>query len=156
MNIQGEDASFRPLGRHLFRIEGDTVWVRYNGSTTISELTELFELFDSVYQMYGYAMCLGDATHSGIPSAEARRYQAERLKQRVFPSHTALYGANSVVSAIASLTQRAIEMVTNKPTPLSFHRTEAAARERLERERPQLQAKAHPPSQRSRLQPEVR
>ena len=156
MDVQGENASFRPLGRHLVRIEGDTIWVRYHGSVTVAELAELFELFDSVYQEYGYAMCLGDATHSGIPSAEARRYQADRLRLRVFPSYTALYGANPVVSAIASLTQRAIEMVTKKPTPLSFHRSEAAARERLERERPQLQISAHPRSERIRMQPEAR
>lgn len=153
MDIQGMDDSFRPLGRHLVRREGDTIWMRYRGDLSVTEMAELFEIFDTVYQAYGYAMCLGDATHSSVPSADARRYQAERLKQRVFPSHTAIYGASAVVSTLATLTQRAIEMITKKPTPLSFHRTEAAARERLDRERPLMQSCAHPPGLRQPAHP---
>lgn len=144
MDSTEKDDSLRPLGRHLVRLEGDIIWIRQSGALSLDEMVSLFELFENLYERYGYAMCLGDATHAENPSAEVRRYLAERLKQRIYPSHSALFGASAVVRTLTTLTQRAIELVTRKSAPYSFHKDEAAARERLERERPLLQAKGPP------------
>lgn len=142
MNRQSTDDTFRSLGRHYVRQEGDILWIRLTCEFSLTEMAELFALFDTLYEQYGYAMCLGDAARAKVSSAEARRYQAERLKERVYPSYTAVYGASTVVTTLVSLTERAIELVTKAKMPHSFHKDEATARERLERERPLLQAQA--------------
>ena len=74
--------------------------------------------------------------------AEARRYQLEQNKRRSFPSHTVIYGASLVVRTMLTLTQRAIELLTGEPPPLSFVKDEAAARARLDTARANLRPRA--------------
>lgn len=139
------DGDFRPLGKdHLVQVREDVIWVRSRGALELAEMRELVELSYRCADTYGYTLFLIDATLGGVPSPEARRYQAMRVKERTEPSHAAIYGANVLVRSLVSMTERAIELVTGRLAPVSFHKDEAAARERLDKERITLRAKIKP------------
>jgi len=109
------------------------------GQLELDEVIAMFQLGYSVGDRYGYMLFLGDARHALPPTAEARRYQVEQIKLRNLPSHTAIYGANFVVRTVVTLTQRATEIVTGKPPPMSFVKDEATARKCLDAARLTLQ-----------------
>lgn len=135
---EGVDDSFRRLGKHHVRVDEDIIWILQMGQLELDEVIQLFKLGYEVGDRYGYMLFLGDGRHGLPPTAEARRYQLEQIKQRNLPSHTAIYGANFVVRSVVTLTQRAVELVTGKPPPLSFAKDEAAARKCLDAARVHL------------------
>lgn len=102
------------------------------GQLELDEIIGVFKLGYEVGDRYGYMLFLGDAQHALPATAEARRYQVEQTKRRNLPSHTAVYGANFVVRAVVTLTQRAVELITGKPPPMTFVKDEAAARKCLD------------------------
>lgn len=126
------------IGTHTVFITDDVLWLKPCGMLELLEMEELFRRHAQVHQRYGYTLTLIDATKSTGISASARRRQAELVKERTFPSHTAIYGASHLVRTAASLTIRAIELVTGRKTPVSFHRDEASAREQLGRSRVEI------------------
>jgi hypothetical protein len=129
---EGVDGSFRRLGKHYVRVDGDIIWIHQVGHLELDEVIQVFQLGYEVGDRYGYMLFLGDARHALPATAEARRYQLEQIKVRNLPSHTAIYGANLVVRTVVTLTQRAVELMTGKPPPMTFVKDEAAARKCLE------------------------
>jgi hypothetical protein len=141
MTSENKDDTFQPLGKHSVCIEGDTIWLRQRGTVDLVEMVELCRLLSEQGDRYGYVLYLGDAQHGEIATAAARRYQAQNQLRRADPYHAATYGAGAVVTTLAHLTLRAVELISRTPNSISFHKDEAAARERLDRERLVLQAK---------------
>lgn len=139
---EGVDDSFRRIGKQYARVDGDVIWLRSVGALELDELVQIFALGYGVGERYGYILFLGDARYASPPTAEARRYQLEQNKRRSFPSHTAIYGASLVVRTMVTLTQRAMELLTGEPPPLSFVKDEAAARARLDTARANLRPRA--------------
>lgn len=140
----GVDDSFQRLGKHYFRVDEDIIWLFQMGQLELDEVIQMFQIGYGVGERYGYMLILGNAQHALPPTPEARRYQLEQIKRRSLPSHTAVYGANFVVRAVVTLTQRAVELVTGNTPPMSFVKDEAAARKCLDAARInlRLQAKA--------------
>lgn len=138
------DAEFRPIGKHLVRVREDVIWVRSHGGLDLAEMRQLIDLSYTVADKHGYTLFLVDATQGGVTSPEARRYQAMRVKARNEPSHTAIYGASLLVRSLVSMTGRAIELVSGKTAPVSFHKDEAAASDRLDKERVLLSGQRKP------------
>lgn len=132
---------FCPVGKHLARLDGDILWICLHGIVELSEMVVITSLPRQLYERYGYALVLCDATHAMGPTAETRRYHNQQHKVQVFPSHSALYGASILVRSVVLLAQRATELVTGKKTPASFHKTEAEARAQLDLQRPRLSPK---------------
>lgn len=126
------DDSFQRLGKHYVRVDEDIIWIVQMGQLELNEVMQLFQLGYAVGDRYGYMLFLGDARHAQPPTPEARRYQLEQIKVRNLPSHTSIYGANFVLRAVVTLTQRAVEILTGKPPPMSFVKDEAAARKSLD------------------------
>lgn len=141
---EGVDDSFQRLGKHYVRVDGDIIWFFQMGQLELDEVMQMFQIGYGVAERYGYMLILGDARNALPPTAEARRYQLEQIKRRSLPSHTAIYGANFVVRAVVTLTQRAVELITGSPPPMSFAKDEAAARKCLDAARInlRLQSKA--------------
>lgn len=135
MKLDDLDQTFRPLGKHSVCREGDILWMRSSGSVELAEMIVLTDLLYGFYDRYGYILLLGDATHSRPPPADSRRHHAERLKQRVHPSHSALYGTSMLVRGVATLGMRAAELITGTRTPITFHPDEASARDMLAAQR---------------------
>lgn len=138
-------AQFRPLGRHRVAVCEDLIWLVSEGGLELTEIKQMMDLCFQTADQYGYTLILVDARNGGPATADSRRYQVERLKQRIVPSHSAIYGANAIVISFMALYQRAVELVTKKVTPISFHRDEAAARARLVAEREVLRRQAGQP-----------
>lgn len=133
-------AEFRPLGRHRLAIDEDLVWLVPLGGLDLAETRQLMDLVYGVTDHYGYVLVLVDGRQAKPATPESRRYQMERLKQRIQPSHSAVYGANYLVITLLNLMYRAVELLTGKQTPHSFHKDEASARARLAAERTRLRA----------------
>jgi hypothetical protein len=135
---------FCPMGKHLVRLDGDILCICVRGAVELSEMVCITVLARELYERHGYALILCDATDAKSPTMETRRYQHEQHKAQVFPSHSAVYGASTLVRSIVVLAQRATELVTGKQTPASFHKTEAEARAQLALQRSRLSPKRPP------------
>jgi hypothetical protein len=132
--------SVRPLGKHLVCLDGDVTCFVFHGTIDLPEMVEIMALADAQYERYGYCLVLADSKDVSAPTAAARRYQNERHREVVHPSHTALYGANAFIRSLLVLSQRATELVTGKQWPVSVHKNEAEARECLQFKRALLAA----------------
>jgi len=137
-------ATFQPLGRHRVAVTDDLIWLVAMGGLDLPETVQLTDLCYQVADRYGYTLVLVDARHAEPASPESRRYQIGRLKQRIVPSHSAIYGANVVVTTFISLYHRAVEILLKKAPPASYHKDEAAARARLAAERENLRRQSAP------------
>jgi hypothetical protein len=135
------DDSFQRLGKHFYRIDGDMIWMFQVGQLELDEVITMFQLGYQLQDRYGYMLILGSARYALPPSAAARRYQVDQIKVRNVPSHTAIYGANFVMRTMVTLTQRATELITGQPPPMSFVKDEAAARACLDTARAAFQLK---------------
>ena len=140
------DDSFQPFGTHYLRIDGDVIWMIQLGKLELRDAVEMFKLGYQLQDKYGCMLILGNARDALPATAEARRYQVDQIKVRNVPSHTAVYGANMVLSTMLTLTQRATELITGKPPPLSFCKDEAAARQCLDVARANFQRRFKPGS----------
>lgn len=136
---QPPDSSFM-IGKHEVRVDGDLVWVRMVGEFDLPDIQDFFKLTERLFHEYGYALVLCDSTDGGLVTPAARRYQAERFKTQIFPSHTAIYGANPIARALVTLMTRAAELMTGKKFPSTFHKNEAEARQTLLQMRKVLQS----------------
>lgn len=135
-------AMFQPLGRHRVAVTDDLIWLVAVGGLDLPETVQLTDLCYQVADRYGYTLVLVDAQNGAPASPESRRYQLGRLKQRIAPSHSAIYGANLVVTTFISLYHRGVEILLKKVPPVSYHKDEAAARARLAAEREHLRRQA--------------
>ena len=60
------------LGTHEIFIEGDIVFQRSHGTTTLSDTQEMFALCNEVYERYGYVLVLIDSSQGGMATPEAQ------------------------------------------------------------------------------------
>lgn len=137
------DPSDQPLEIDM-RIDGDVLHLRVVGSIDLPTMQRIIEQGDVLAARYGYILMLADARRTTGLDAEARKYQSDRLKQVIHPSHTAIHGANTVVRLVSNLVQRGIELVSGHTYPVSFHRDEAEARAELDAQREVLRAAVQP------------
>jgi hypothetical protein len=126
---------FQPLGRHRVSVSEELIWFIAEGGLDMQETLQLTELCHQIGERYGYVLVLVDAHKAQPASPESRRYQVENLRQRFVTSHSAIYGANVVVTAFISLYHRAVELLLHRVPPVSYHQDEASARARLVSER---------------------
>ena len=121
-------------------IEGDIVYMRSKGTTTLDDLKRMFAICQQVCDEYGYALVLADSRIGGKSSPEARKYQTDMLRKRIFPSHTAMYGGNLVARTAVILVMRAVELVTGTKVPVDLCEDEASARKVLDEARARFRA----------------
>lgn len=141
--LQMSDASWLPMGRHRFRIDGDILFVEIAGALNLDEMKVLTEQSLHLGSQYGYVLVLINAARASVSTPEARKYQAETLRDQIFPSCTALYGASALARGLTTLVARAIELLTGKQMPSVFTSDEATAREVLARARLRFVGSAH-------------
>ena len=122
------------------RVEGDIVFQRSVGNTSLADTKRLYEMCCAVYERYGYALVLIDSTRGGMASPEARRYQTDMLRKQIFPSHTAVYGGGLLSRTGVILMMRASELVTGTKIPVDLVADEASARKLLDVARQRFRA----------------
>jgi hypothetical protein len=113
------------------RLEEDLVFARSCGPTTLEDMKLMYEINRDVVDRYGYVLVLIDCRLGSTTTPEARKYQSEQLKKRIFPSHTALYGIGIVARTTVTLMLRATELLTGKSYPVEMVPDEESARKIL-------------------------
>ena len=119
------------LGTHEIFIEGYIVFQRAHGTTTLADTKEMFEHCDAVYERYGYVLVLIDSSQGGMATPEARKYQSSVLRQRRYPSHSAIFGSTLLGRAGVILMTRATELLTGSKLFVDLVADEATARKIL-------------------------
>lgn len=127
-----QDRGIVDSGFSELRVDGDLVFARSCGPTTLDDMKLMYELNTAVFEQYGYVLVLIDCRLSTTTTPEARKYQSERLKVRIIPSHTALYGAGIVTRTTVMLMVRATELLTGKTYPVEMVSDEESARKILD------------------------
>jgi hypothetical protein len=143
MQLAELDRSFRPLGKHLVCCEEDILWFVIRGLVDLPEMVDIHSVSDALTERFGYALILVDSAAAKGITADARRYQNDRHRERLLPSHSALYGANVFIRSVMVLSQRATELMTGRQVPVTFHIDEATARECLRTQRAALAKTPH-------------
>lgn len=134
------EAGWEALGKHWLRVEGDVLRVICDGGFDLEEMKRVVQESNDIGDRYGYVMVCLDATQAAWSTPEARKYQANAIRDKVLPNHTVVLGANVMIRATVGLIHRAVHLVTGKTLHSSFVDTEEAARAVLSRCRQQFVA----------------
>ncbi len=119
--------AWESLGQHRLRVDGDILYVVCNGGFDLEEMKRITVECYALGEKYGYILCLIDATNAAWSTPEARRYQANSLRERLYPHLTAIVGINAVLRVAIALVDRAVEIVTGKTLTNVFADDEATA-----------------------------
>ncbi len=134
-------------GFEEFRVDGDVLFARAIGATTLEDVKRMFAINQGLYERYGYALVLIDGARASTTAPDARKYQSDLLRKRIFPSHTAIFGGGVLVRTTISLMMRATELLTGTKIPVEMLADEQTARTVLAaaRERFRIQGIAKQP-----------
>lgn len=130
--------------QQLIWVEDDVLYVRSQGTFELSDMERLMTAGDELAARYGYLLLLIDARQATGLSAAARKYQSERLVNKLHPSYTAIHGAATAVRLLSDLVQRGIALITGKTYPVGFYKDEALARAAIDAHRVLLKASRPP------------
>lgn len=119
--------------------EGDVLILRLTGEVSEEQMQQVLDMGEELFARHGYILFLADARHVTGMHVDARKLQAERVKQYIRPSHTAMYHVNTMMRVMSRLVQRGVTLVTGKTYPISFHGDEAETRAEIARQRASLQ-----------------
>lgn len=133
------DEATEPLNVEVWH-EGDIVHMRAQGTTTLADVKHMFTVCQRVCDEYGYALVCVDNRNAGKSTQEARKYQTDMLRKRIFPSHSAVHGGNMISRAAVILVMRAVELVTGTKVPFDLVDDEASARRILDGARERFRA----------------
>jgi len=122
----------------------DVLIVRLTGEVSEATMQQALDMGEELFARHGYILFLVDARHITGMHVDARKLQAERVKQYIRPSHTAMYHVNTLMRVMSRLVQRGVTLVTGRTYPVSFHRDEAEARVEITKQRVSLQRGAPP------------
>ena len=115
-------------GFEEFRVDGDVLFARAIGATTLEDVKRMFAINQGLYERYGYALVLIDGARASTTAPDARKYQSDLLRKRIFPSHTAIFGGGVLVRTTISLMMRATELLTGTKIPVEMLADEQTAR----------------------------
>ncbi len=115
-------------GFEEFRVDGDMLFARAIGATTLEDVKRMFAINQGLYERYGYALVLIDGARASTTTPDARKYQSDLLRKRIFPSHTAIFGGGVLVRTTISLMMRATELLTGTKIPVDMVADEQTAR----------------------------
>lgn len=136
-------SSWMPLGPHLYRIDGDTIFVRTQGDATLESTRQYIELCKQLVAQNGYVLSVVDMTIAGVAPPEVRRYQAQASRE--FPpgtSETVIFGISPLPRTFVQLIARAASLLSGRPHGVEFVRDEAAALRWRDRRREVLRSRS--------------
>lgn len=123
------------------RIQGDIVFVKTLGQTTLEDLYVIFGAYAEVRRKHGRVFALYDGTKGAGMSADARK---EIMASAHIPDRetnaVATFGAPFAMRALVNMLDRALVALRRKSLGVVMFATEAEARAHLDRERQKLLA----------------
>ena len=137
---QMSDDGFTQLGNgpHKVRIDGDLVFMRSCGVTTLEDLHALRVLYERVRREQNALFVLYDSRAGGGVDRAARKYLLEPSPNESRPDAAATFGARFSSRILISMIDRALIAFGKAPSGVAMFDTEDEARAYLERERIRL------------------
>lgn len=115
------------FGSHSVAIEpGPVVFIRFRGQVTLRDVQDLARITDAHCQGRRF-FAINDIQQSTGMDADARKYQIKWIEGHDLGG-VAVIGANLLTRGLALLLHNAHRLVSNAAVPLTFHKTEEAAR----------------------------
>lgn len=140
--------AWRPLGTHLVRVIEDALFLQVHGILHVSDLRELTGIGLGIVVHYGYYLSIVDATLGTTMTAEARRFNAQWMRENPHAvGVSVVYGASLVVRTVITMIIRATTLLSMRPAAAHFVADEAAVLEcaAVERQRLRTQVGGRPP-----------
>lgn len=124
-----------PLGKHLIRIEGDTLFMVTRGVVTGDEMVELFGRFDEIKREHGMLFVLFDSRLNTGMEPQARKFALEQTDVGRGADLQVLFGASFGVRVIINMILSALKLLGKKSTSVYMMGAESEARAFFEQER---------------------
>jgi len=116
----------------------DILVTRFTGDYDVEHALKLQAITNELATRVGYRLLLIDVREMGAVTSGARRFLAQDQQRDPRPSSVAIVGATFGIRTIATMTIRAVGLLTKMPATLEFFDTEEQALAWLERERIRL------------------
>lgn len=101
------DPSFEPLGKHLLRVEGDTVFLVARGSLTLDDMRTLLARYEGIKHEYGCLFVLYDARQGTGIDSDARQYAARRPARQQEADLQVAFGISFALRVLVNMMIRA-------------------------------------------------
>lgn len=116
------------VGKHLAKIEGDTLYFRLVGDLNLQEVLEYFKLAEKVVADRGSVYLVDDISGLGSVPPEVRRAAGDWLGNSSCHG-VALYGGSVAARTIALLVVGVTRMLGKLSFPIVFVKSEQEARD---------------------------
>ncbi len=127
-------SAFEPVGRHLVRMDGDTIFVVVRGSLTRSDVQDLFAKYRRVQVEHGRLLIIYDAREAEGIDADARQYAASVPATAKDADLQVVFGLSFGLRAVLNMVLRAQKLLRNRAGNFHVFDTEANARTFFEAE----------------------
>lgn len=136
------DDGFMQLGDgpHQVRIEGDLVYFRSLGVTTVGDLDALEVIYKRIRSDHGHLFVLYDSRKGGGVDRPARKELLERTDPKSRPTAAAAFGARFSSRILISMIDRVLVAFGKNPSGVAMFDTEDEARAYIDRERAALKS----------------
>lgn len=140
MVLMGVD-DFRPLGAHVYRIEGDILFFRMKGVVSLADMIEILRLTAEVKAANGAVFALYDSRENTGLEPAARKYATDRGSEKTQVVAAASFGAPFAMRVVVNMLNRAIGLIREGAVPTVLFNTEAEARAYLHAARESARAR---------------
>lgn len=132
------DDDLVPVGKHLLRVDGDTIFFLSRGVLSLDELKTLMVHYRRIRDEHGRLFIFFDSRQAlGIEPA-ARNYNPPLDRSLYLPDLQVSFGASFTLRVVMGMFNRANRILRRKATPLQMFETESEARAFFEKERERL------------------
>jgi hypothetical protein len=133
-----QDERFAPLGRHLLRIDGDSVYMIGRGLVTRDDMRMLLEHFARIKQEYGRLFILYDARQCPGVDAEARKLAADQPTSKDEADLQVCFGMSFAIRVVLNMIVRAQKILRNRTVRFFMLENEKEALQFFESEREKI------------------
>lgn len=125
------ELSWQSLGRHRYRIDGDTLWAVALDEINAEEGLLMCEKLLQVYREHGYVFEILDVRQGGAMGAEARRVNAAWHRDHPIEVEVIVLGANVLLRTVVTLFSNAVRLLGRSQLRVQFVASEEEALARV-------------------------
>lgn len=128
--------AWQSVGAQRYYVDGDLFVMELSGLVTLDEITALLLQQESLFSQYERVLTLCIARDVQLPTADVRRFLAERGKRvDVTRLYVVVVTNNTLLRTIIRLIERATALITSSPLHNTFVSSEAEAWQWVENQR---------------------
>jgi hypothetical protein len=125
------------LGKHLVRVDGDSLYFVTRGVVILEELEQLVEIYRRIKREHRMLFVFLDGRHSDGLAPDVRRYSVAD-RDKVVADLQVAFGVPFALRVVLTMMDRANALLRRKNTPVHIFDTESEARSFFEKERVRL------------------